>query len=112
VIRFVALFDRKFHHKPDADKVTLVWWSEAEHQCRVLYWAVPLASLDDCGALDGYFWIFDLLKRRRLAFGERHAELEEGWTIGEETTAQTTPSNWSPPGTPLGKLYKPASEWS
>lgn len=97
---------------PVGDKVTLVWWSGTEHQCRVLFKAVHVLTLDDLAAVEGHFWTFDLLRRRRITFGETRSELEEGWTIGETTNAFTKPDNWSPPGTPLGKLYMPPGEWS
>lgn len=109
--RFVALFPKAW---PEGDKVTLVWWSSMDHQCRVLYRAIPVESLEDVadlppsrGDATTFFWVYDLEKNQRIVShqGEK-AALEDGWTIGELTTAMTTPSNWSPPGTPLGKLYR------
>ncbi len=109
--RFVALFPKTW---PEGDKVTLVWWSSADHQCRWLHKAIPVESLEDVADLPGRkadtttsFWIYDLEKNQRIVShqGEK-AALEDDWTISDDVNAWTTPSNWSLPGTPLGKLYR------
>lgn len=101
--RFVALFPKD--ENIIGYRVTHVSYSITKNQCRVLKIALPVLNFEDIAIFNKNLQIFDLKKRRIILTTDGESELEDGWTISENATAFTEPSNWSLPNKQLGKLF-------